>query len=517
MSTDLKMKNNINDKLKDYVNVCEGGWSGCVHVNFQDMPLSCLVDPDCLDERRSLFEKVQSSDTAEVYRYSMTLQNREESLYLKKYPHRSLLDALKHLLRPSRAKRAFEAGMMLEKHGLRTPRIIAFLQRKTMLLLAEDILITQEIKNAAPLPVVLNGDRSLHKPIAEHNKRLMIEELGRTIGQMHAAGICHGDLRAGNVFVREEGDRWRFIFIDNERTSQHLILPSRLQRKNLVQLNMQQANISATDRMRFLKAYRLASGISYKQAKRLARRVSKATGRRFKRRARTRTGIADASDSLHWNYQRARLGHLDGVFQTNFAKANTAAELLAGIDDLMETGVQLKNDTATRVVRCEYNGFDVVIKRYNYQGPWHALRHTVKGSRAKKCWRFGHLLNAAKIPCAAPLGMVEDRSLGVVRQSYIINAFIEGPMLYTLMTSPEYTDEQKQAARKKAEAILEQLAQHRMTHSDMKSVNMLVCKGQPVLIDLDSMQQHRIGPYFQLRYQKMLRKFKSRLYGRKKR
>ena len=180
----------------------------------------------------------------------------------------------------------------------------------------------------------------------------------------------------------------------------------------------------------------------------------------------------------------------------------------------MATGFVLKSDISTRVVRCNYNGWDIVIKRYNHQGLWHSLRHTIKGSRARKCWRFGHLLTAAKIPCAASLGMIEERVWGVVRQSYIINAFVEGPMLYTVMTSSEYSDQEKQIARKNAESILEKLGKHRMTHSDMKSVNMLVCNGQPILIDLDSMQKHRFRPYFRLRYEKMLRKFNSRLHGR---
>ena len=496
------------------VKIYQDGWTGHVHSNFQRVPVSDLADPECVGKQRSAFEKVTSSDTAEVYRYSITVQGQEYCLYLKKYPHRSVLDAAKLLFRPSRAKRAFDAGLMLEKHELHTPQMVAFLQKKGGGFCTEDILITHEMKNATALSAVLGSNATNRGTMTAKDKRAMLAELGNVIGTMHRAGISHGDLRSGNVFVTQELGKWQFIFIDNERTGKYPMLPFWLRRKNLIQLNIQRDNVSTTDRMRFLKAYRQSADISWEQSKRLARIISNMTSKRLKRRAKTRTGLSDSGEQLHWNFQTARLSNRSGIFLTDFAKADIAAQFLKKIEPLMDTGHILKDDVSTRVVQCEYNGWNIVIKRYNYQGLWHSLRHMIKGNRARKCWKFGHLLTNAGIPCAAPLGMVEERRFGVIRQSYIINAFVEGPMLYTVMTSSDYSDEQKQAVRKKAEAILYQLAEHQMTHSDMKSVNMLVREEQPVLIDLDSMQQHRLGPYFQLRYQKMLLKFKSRLYGK---
>lgn len=259
------MKDNHNN-LNGYVKVHEGKWTGCIHTEFRDVPLSCLVDPEFSDERRGgPFEKVRSSDTAEVYRYTIDLHGKRELLYLKRFPHRSLADAIKHLFRPSRASRAFKAGLTLPKYGLHTPQMVAFLQKKDGPIHSEDILITHAMTNATALSDFL----SACKPIAPQKKRDLMADLGRTIGQMHAAGICHGDLRGGNVFIEEKSDGWQFFFIDNERTVKYRLLPSRLKRKNLVQLNMQQANVSTTDRIRFLKNYRIAAGISQKKTRRL--------------------------------------------------------------------------------------------------------------------------------------------------------------------------------------------------------------------------------------------------------
>ncbi|MHC5157429.1 MAG: lipopolysaccharide kinase InaA family protein, partial [Planctomycetota bacterium] len=173
------MANNKN-KLKDYVKVCEDRWTGYIHADVEHIPIAVLVDPAISHEQRGTFEKVQSSDTAAVYRYSMTIQGREKVLYLKQYPYRSVIDAVKHLIRPSRAKRAFDAAMILEKHGLHTPEIVAFLQKKNGILCTEDILVTKEMKNATALQFLLTGELSLSK----NDKRQMITELGKTVGQM---------------------------------------------------------------------------------------------------------------------------------------------------------------------------------------------------------------------------------------------------------------------------------------------------------------------------------------------
>ncbi|OQY03011.1 MAG: hypothetical protein B6I25_08585 [Planctomycetales bacterium 4572_13] len=114
------------ERVENYRSVCEDGWVGFVHANLKQVPLACLVDANAVDDRRGPFKKVRSSDMAEVYRYSIASETGEQLLYLKKYLRRSIIDAAKRLFRSSRANRAFEAGLMFEKHGLCTPQIVAF-------------------------------------------------------------------------------------------------------------------------------------------------------------------------------------------------------------------------------------------------------------------------------------------------------------------------------------------------------------------------------------------------------
>jgi len=499
------------NNLEDYIEVCDGGWTGYVHADFQQVPVSCLIDPDCSDDQRSPFEKMGSSDTAEVYRYSIKLQGDRELLYLKKYPHRSMADAVKHLFRPSRAKRAFRAGLMLRKNGFATPQIVAFLQKRAGFLHSEDILITQAMMNASALPDVLRSDEVDGRPMTVKDRQAAIVDLGKVIGRMHANGICHGDLRWGNIFASRMASDWEFYLIDNERTQKYPILPSWLRLKNLVQLHIYKGSLTQVDQMRFWRAYIKAARISPPRSKRIASAVFRRTIKRLKKRDRTHLGFASNDLQTHWKFQGAQFGNVEGCFLTEFCKGDKSAVFLKKIAELMETGTLLKNDTATRVIRCTHNHWDIVIKRYNHRGWWHSLRHTIKGSRAKKCWRFGHLMTALNIPCAAPIAVIEERRYGLVWQSYILNAFVEGPNIQDYLHLANRSKRQKREILKKTEALASRLAENGLIHNDMKPCNLLIQGDSPVLIDLDSMQKHRNRWILSLYKRKMDNKIRKRI------
>lgn len=499
--------------ISNYVNLRNNGWRILIHKTFQSTDLIPAIcqQPHAAEK---VWERVGSSDAAKVYRWPIIVENETVVLYVKEYFPRSAMDQFKHLLRPSRAMRAFSAGMILEANGLHSPDIVALLEKRTGPVCGRNLLITCEMKNARPFNTLVGGERPSENDPAFNDRRRMITELGETVGKMHASGIFHGDLRSGNIFVSGgQADR-TFYLIDNERTMQYRHIPSRLRIKNLVQLNML-GSVSATERMRFYNAYTAAAGINNVTAKSIASNVISKTQQRLKNRARGRIGGTGKND--HWHFERGRQGNCSGIFFRKFCQRPGTAQFIQAIESLMETGRVLKDDRSTRVVHCTWNGWEIVIKRYNHQGLWHSLRHTIKGSRARKCWQFGHRLNQHGIATAKPLGYLEQRKFGLIWQSYIINQYIEGPQLHAVMNLPGYSPEEREVVMEKAEQLLASMGRHRLTHSDMKPANMLICEGKPVLIDLDSMERHRIRWYFMYRYHKMVNYFHHRLHGKKKR
>lgn len=200
-----------------------------------------------------------------------------------------------------------------------------------------------------------------------------------------------------------------------------------------------------------------------------------------------------------------------GIFQRTIFEGQNCISFMQNLDIQMEAGQILKTGNTCFVSRLRTGTHDLVIKRYNYKGFRHSLRHTLKGSRARKCWLFGHRLFYAGIAAARPLAFVEQRKHGLVRQSYIINEYVEGPDIQTYLQNPKTGRDEHDKIIRQAEHLLEDLADCGLTHGDMKPINILVQEGKPVLIDLDSVRRHRFS--FVLKYykRKMILSFHNRL------
>jgi tRNA A-37 threonylcarbamoyl transferase component Bud32 len=124
-----------------------------------------------------------------------------------------------------------------------------------------------------------------------------------------------------------------------------------------------------------------------------------------------------------------REGDLSGMFQQKDWTAESACAFMRRIDRLMEEGQILKRGNACFVSRVRIGGLDAAVKRYNHKGLLHSLRHTIKGSRARKCWLEGHRLGQLGLACARPLAFVEQRRHGLLWRSYLVSEFLEGPLL----------------------------------------------------------------------------------------
>jgi tRNA A-37 threonylcarbamoyl transferase component Bud32 len=252
----LSRKDTCKKLPDDFVKMRMDNWVICIRKDFPKNYIVNIVSESysaCANSE--LFTRVPSSDYANVFKYSVSFDGVGHLFYLKKYLFRSTLDFAKHLFRPSRARRAFDASLMLHKNGFDAPAVIGLFEHRTGPFYTNNLLLTEEIENTKSMSqVLIDICRNSGRDAFVH-KRDLIESFGRTIGQMHAKCIFHGDLRLGNVLVIREEEQWRFFFIDNERTKKFRRLPDRLRLKNLVQINMFRDGITNNDRLRFFKTY----------------------------------------------------------------------------------------------------------------------------------------------------------------------------------------------------------------------------------------------------------------------
>jgi len=232
---------------------------------------------------RGPFTPVAASKFARVFRCKVNFASHEQDLFFKQYLYRSPIDFLKHIFRPSRAKRAAAAATMLAQQGLSTPQVVAIGRLKIAGLAIKTFVITRSIENAKDLYACLE-DVMQGSPSQRHK---FLTDLGTTIGTMHNAAIFHGDLRPGNVMARIQDGNWKFYFLDNERTIKFAKLSEKLRLKNLVQINMiPSKQLTAADRMRFYKSYKNAHTIPIKNQKQLANQTAQKTAKRMAKRLR---------------------------------------------------------------------------------------------------------------------------------------------------------------------------------------------------------------------------------------
>jgi tRNA A-37 threonylcarbamoyl transferase component Bud32 len=249
-----------------------------VHRNFRNDTFEQAL----LDGGKELREHyrpttIQSSKFARVYKFTVRFNDVDKGVYFKQYLRRSVWDFIKDFVRAGRAERAFKATEMLGENGFDTPAIIAMGKSGYGLYHTANFLVALEIEDAKHISQFISDNK-----LETRDRRKLIRAFGQTIGRMHAKGIFHGDLRLGNILARQEKDRWRFFFLDNERTRKFYRLPGRLRLKNLVQVNMfPPTAISNTDRMRFFKEYWAQNEKSETGKAALIKKVLKKTRRRL--------------------------------------------------------------------------------------------------------------------------------------------------------------------------------------------------------------------------------------------
>jgi tRNA A-37 threonylcarbamoyl transferase component Bud32 len=233
-----------------------GNYTLYIHRNFRnDIFEQALLDGEKELREHYRLTTIRSSKFARVYKFTVRFDDVDKRVYFKQYLCRSVWDFVKDFVRASRAERAFKATEMLDENGFDVPTIIAMGRFRHGFCHTTNFLVTLEIEDAEQIYQFIS-DLQKDGKLETRDRRELIRAFGQAIGKMHAKGIFHGDLRLGNILARQEKGRWRFFFLDNERTRKFYRLPARLRLKNLVQVNMfPPAAMSNTDRMRFFREY----------------------------------------------------------------------------------------------------------------------------------------------------------------------------------------------------------------------------------------------------------------------
>ena len=186
---------------------------------------------------------------------------------------------------------------------------------------------------------------------------------------------------------------------------------------------------------------------------------------------------------------------LKGRYRTRYQSPNLRDFLEHPDQDLKKFGSsRIKGDETTTttvdLVSDLVEECPIYIKRYNTKNAWHALRRTVRRSRAENCWMHAITLENLGIAVAPPVAFIQEYlGTGLKGRSWYLSKSVDGKNC--LKRLPTINDETVQAQ------ILEQIIDtlkkiwdRHITHGDLKGDNILLPQDQAVLLDLDAMKQH---------------------------
>jgi tRNA A-37 threonylcarbamoyl transferase component Bud32 len=160
------------------------------------------------------------------------------------------------------------------------------------------------------------------------------------------------------------------------------------------------------------------------------------------------------------------------------------------LDAVMQQSALLKDGNTCTVASTSVAGQTIVIKRYNIKNLGHRFSRMWRPSRAAVSWANAYRLQLLAIPTAKPIALLETRYAGLRGKAYFLSEYLDAPDLVEAFS--DCSDSVSRAALVKAIVQLcYRLWRQQISHGDLKASNIKVLAGEPVLIDLDSMQQHR--------------------------
>jgi len=161
-------------------------------------------------------------------------------------------------------------------------------------------------------------------------------------------------------------------------------------------------------------------------------------------------------------------------------------------DDLLASGALLKQGNTCTVGRVSISHVECVIKRYNIKNVWHGLSRLFRRTRASISWANAHRLQLLGIPTPKPIALFESKIGGCLNgKAYFVSEYVDAPDVGEHFAQAPDSAEQEKVIDQMV-TMFYRLYLLKLSHGDMKATNIKVLSdGKAMLIDLDSMRQHR--------------------------
>jgi tRNA A-37 threonylcarbamoyl transferase component Bud32 len=334
------------------------------------------------------------------------------------------------------------------------------------------ILIYQAVQQA-------QNAEELYKSASSNIRLELLKKLVTALAQQHAAGLVQTDLHLKN-FIVANGSVWA---IDGDGIRQKNLS----RRASYQQLAVLISKLFILDQQDFVgslvKTYQKERG----WVEQISPNVILAWA-----------NSSQANTVREYVERKIFRNCTDVVFRkmpTFIVVQNAAVELPALAPDilqaLMHSGRILKAGNTSTVIRAPLAEMDVVVKRYNIKNWRHALSRAWRPSRAAQSWSNAFRLQYHGFLTPQPLAMLEQHWFGLRGEAYFVSALSALPDAFIFFDSVKDKALRQEAIRQLALTCY-QFYLLKISHGDLKATNLQInVQGQIVVMDLDSMKQHR--------------------------
>ena len=338
---------------------------------------------------------------------------------------------------------------------------------------------------------------------ARKGREVLLKTMARVFAQHHNAGIVQQDPHLNNFLVA--GDT--VYTLDGSDISKHNNpLPARHSLRNLAAFfSIIYTRPDGMARI-FFNEYAAARNIPLRDSdyRIFTNRVLKTRDRNIKKYLKNKIFRECTAFSRKRSFNRL-------VMLSRHYHSPELEQLVSSPGDFLksQSAKSMKQGNTATVASLHIDGRDIVIKHYRVKGILHGLRKACLRSRAENSWINAHRLQRYGISTAPPVALIMN-TIGPFRlDSYVITEHVPGPNAATFFNSPTVSKADKATVAGNVSGLLRRLAENRLHHGDLKATNIIISGLEPVLLDLDSMQQYRSDTKkFRKAFKKDLERFK---------
>lgn len=384
-------------------------------------------------------ERIKSSPVREVHRVGLA---DDVQVFVKRYRARGALDALRALAGGSRARQEFRNLLRTHELGIAAVEPLCCAEQRRGGVPTESVLVTRALAESRVL-----GDEFLKLEPAAF--AAIMRRLGAVVRDLHEHGLWHRDLHLGNVLFVPSDDPQPVLVDLQKMFALRARLPGRLRVRDLSGLV---AGIEPAPGLALLEGYAHAAEPAIDLAA-LETDIRGDVARRTAHRLRSR-GRRCVVHSSGFRVEQ-------GLWRAVFRRADVQPSALRAAIEAhgrSDTDATRLDDVAggppagpvTDPYARGHGGVEpgapargpVIVREFHEHGP--ALR-----GRGMRAWRAAHAVLLRGFDTPAPLALVEERQIGLVRRAWLLTRCEDDvrPLRAALAQSPDPAKPARAAAR----------------------------------------------------------------------